>query len=127
MPGVRRGAVGSSCVGCEPVKFLVDAQLPPALGQWLRDAGYDAQAVRAVGLREAEDGVIWQHAKVHGLVIVTKDEDFALRVHSSESGPSVLWLRVGNTSNAALQRWFEPQVPQVIALFEQGYRLVEIR
>jgi predicted nuclease of predicted toxin-antitoxin system len=42
------------------VKFLVDAQLPPALAVALRQAGCDAVAVREVGLREAKDPVIWQ-------------------------------------------------------------------
>ena len=59
------------------MKFLVDAQLPPALAQWLREAGYDAQAVREVGLREADDSGIWRHAQAQGRVIVTKDENFA--------------------------------------------------
>jgi predicted nuclease of predicted toxin-antitoxin system len=44
------------------VKFLVDAQLPPALALWLCEAGHEAQAVREAGLREAEDGAIWNHA-----------------------------------------------------------------
>ena len=56
---------------------MADAQLPPALAQWLREAGYDAQAVREVGLREADDGGIWRHAQAQGRVIVTKDENFA--------------------------------------------------
>jgi predicted nuclease of predicted toxin-antitoxin system len=38
------------------VKFLVDAQLPPALARWLGEADCEAQAVREIGLREAEDG-----------------------------------------------------------------------
>jgi predicted nuclease of predicted toxin-antitoxin system len=60
-------------------------------------------------------------------VIVTKDEDFALRAQATEAGPSVVWLRVGNTSNAALRAWFVPRVPQIVALLQQGTRLVEIR
>ena len=109
------------------MKFLVDAQLPPALARWLREAGCEAQAVREMGLREADDGAIWLHAEANGLVIVTKDEDFAQRVQATGSGPSVVWLRVGNTSNEALQAWFVPRVPQIVALLDQGTRLVEIR
>jgi predicted nuclease of predicted toxin-antitoxin system len=37
------------------VKFIVDAQLPPALALALRDRGVDAVAVREIGLREADD------------------------------------------------------------------------
>jgi predicted nuclease of predicted toxin-antitoxin system len=109
------------------VKFLIDAQLPPALAHWLVEAGCGAQAVREIDLREAEDGTIWRHAEANGWVIVTKDEDFAWRVQATQKGPCVVWLRVGNTSNAALRAWFMPQIPQIVAFLEQGVRLVEIR
>ena len=36
------------------MKFLVDAQLPPALARWLVEAGCEAQAVRARGAVSAE-------------------------------------------------------------------------
>ncbi len=62
------------------MKFLVDAQLPPALARWLREAGHEAQAVRDAGLLEAEDGAIWNHALAIGAAIITKDEDFSQRV-----------------------------------------------
>ena len=109
------------------MKFLVDAQLPPALARWLREAGCEAQAVREAGLREADDGTIWRYAVQNGYAIVTKDEDFALRVQATETGPCVVWLRVGNTSNAALRAWFVPRVPELVALLARGTRLVEIR
>lgn len=109
------------------MKFLVDAQLPPALAQWLCEAGYYAQAVREVNLREANDGTIWRHAEQNGFVILTKDEDFSLKVQANSIGPMVVWLRVGNTSNAALRAWFIPQLPQIITLLNGGCRLVEVR
>lgn len=109
------------------MKFLVDAQLPPALARWLTEAGYEAQAVREIGLREADDSAIWRHAEANGYVIVTKDEDFALRLQATQNGPSVVWLRMGNTSNAALHAWLGLQLPQIVALIGQGSRLVEIR
>ena len=40
------------------IRFLVDAQLPPALARWLGDHGYAATAVRDAGLRESDDGSI---------------------------------------------------------------------
>jgi Domain of unknown function (DUF5615) len=61
------------------VKFLVDAQLPPALARLLGELGQEAAAGRDVNLREAEDGPIWQYALEHSTVIVTKDEDFPER------------------------------------------------
>ena len=61
------------------MKFLIDAQLPPALARWLREAGHEASHVEDDGLRDAEDGAIWAHALKTGAIIVTKDEDFAAR------------------------------------------------
>ena len=37
------------------MKFIVDAQLPPALARWLREQGHQAEHVAEAGLREAED------------------------------------------------------------------------
>lgn len=108
------------------MKFLIDAQLPPALAHWFREAGCESQAVREIDLREADDGAIWRHAAQNDYVIVTKDEEFALRVQATETGPSVVWLRVGNTSNAVLRDWLIPCVPQILALIDQGTRFVEI-
>jgi predicted nuclease of predicted toxin-antitoxin system len=108
------------------VKFLLDAQLPPALARWLREQGHDAQPVREAGLREAEDGAIWEHARRTGAVIVTKDEDFAARAQQQPAGPVIVWLRLGNSSNAALQAWLEPRLPGVVQLLEQGSRVVEV-
>jgi predicted nuclease of predicted toxin-antitoxin system len=94
------------------VKFLLDAQMPPALARWLQEQGHEAQAVREVGLRDAEDGAIWMHAKQSGTIIVTKDEDFAVRAQRDPSGPVVVWLRVGNCSNAALRAWLDRACPE---------------
>jgi predicted nuclease of predicted toxin-antitoxin system len=109
------------------MKFLVDAQLPPALALWLRDAGHDAQAVREVGLREAEDGDIWNYALKTAAVLITKDEDFPTRAQQTEVSPVIVWLRIGNATNRVLQQWFMPQLPQVLAWIEQGVRVLEIR
>ncbi len=73
------------------MKFLVDAQLPPALAVCLREAGHEAKHVDDVGLRDAEDGAVWAHALQGGLIIVTKDEDFASsHLRSEPSAPKTV-------------------------------------
>ena len=109
------------------MKFLVDAQLPPALARWLREAGHEAQAVRVVNLRDAEDGDIWNHALASNAVIITKDEDFPRRAQQAQTSPVIVWLCVGNVSNRALRQWFLPQLPQILEWIEQGVRVLEIR
>jgi uncharacterized protein with PIN domain len=61
------------------VKYIVDAQLPPALARALRDRGVDAAAVRGVELREADDSDIWRYAIENDAAIISKGEDFAER------------------------------------------------
>ena len=108
------------------MKFLVDAPLPPALAVWLRAQGHEAVPVREVGLREADDSVIWSRALQMNAVIITKDEDFAARSQRAAGGPVIVWLRIGNASNRALQAWLEPRLAGIIQLVEQGSRLVEV-
>jgi len=109
------------------LKFLVDAQLPPALAAALRETGHDVQAVRDLGLREAEDSDIREYAMANQVAVITKDQDFVERRLSSQSAPIVVWLRIGNTSNRALLAWLLPLWPEVIARINAGDKLVEVR
>ncbi len=42
------------------MRFLVDAQLPPALARWLTERGHHAQHVADIGMMAATDHQIWQ-------------------------------------------------------------------
>jgi predicted nuclease of predicted toxin-antitoxin system len=108
------------------LKFLIDAQLPPALAEWLRGKGHDAVSVRDIGLREADDMAIWTHALAAGAVIVTKDEDFAF-LAARQAGPAVLWVRTGNLVTRMLLMRFESAWAQTEAYSLEGTRLVELR
>jgi predicted nuclease of predicted toxin-antitoxin system len=84
------------------VRFLVDTQLPPALTHFLQTEGHQAEHVLDLGLGQSKDEVLWEYALRHQAVIVTKDEDFADWVARGRSGPSVVWLRIGNCKNSTL-------------------------
>ena len=58
--------------------------------------------------------------------IITKDEDFAERCLYSRDQPVVVWLRIGNTSNQALLRWFVTLWPEIMRRIELGDRLIEV-
>ena len=109
------------------MRFLVDAQLPPALARFLEAHGHEAKAARETGLREADDTAIWTFAQAGGWVVVTKDEDFAERSLRSVTGPQVLWLRIGNSTNRVLCAWLEPLLPAAVRDLESGHRLVELQ
>jgi predicted nuclease of predicted toxin-antitoxin system len=55
-----------------------------------------------------------------------KDEDFAERSLYSRDQPVIVWLRIGNTSNQALLRWFVPLWPEIMRRIELGDRLIEV-
>jgi len=123
-----RSRSGQSLHSAGRVKFIVDAQLPPALASALRDAGYDVQAVREMGLRDAEDSEIWAYALEKNAGIITKDQDFADRSILAQGAPVIIvWLRIGNTSNQALLSWLLPLWPAILDRIESGDRLVEVR
>jgi len=47
------------------MRFIVDAQLPPALARFLESHGPDAAHVADIGLRAADDSSIWLYALQH--------------------------------------------------------------
>lgn len=109
------------------MRFLVDAQLPPALVQPLTACGHVAEHVADIGLRDADDSSIWDYALRHQAIIITKDEDFPHRLRQSRAAPVIVWLRVGNTSRRALLEWFGPLIARIVQLIQQGDRLIEVR
>jgi predicted nuclease of predicted toxin-antitoxin system len=109
------------------VKILIDAQLPPALKLLLNGAGNEAFHVADLGLRNASDAAVWDHAFREGMIIFTKDEDFAGRRLRKIGGPIVVWLRLGNASRMALVRWLMPLLPAIEQLVQAGDSLIEVR
>ena len=95
------------------MRFLVDAQLPPALARYLSAAGHHAQHVSDLGLERAADREIWARARDSGSVIITKDEDFLTLRVLQPSGPAVVWIRIGNTTRDALIQVISSALPAI--------------
>jgi predicted nuclease of predicted toxin-antitoxin system len=107
------------------LRFLVDAQLPPALARYIESRGHKAEHVADLGLERAADSRIRATATDLGAVIITKDEDFGLHL-LLHGGPSVVWVRVGNARRVDLLRRFETELPELIAALERGETLIEL-
>lgn len=78
------------------MRLLFDQNLSPRLVQRLADIYVDCVHIRDVDLRDADDSVIWEYAKLQNLTIVSKDSDFQQRSLLYGSPPKFIWLRVGN-------------------------------
>ena len=107
------------------MRFVVDAQLPPALARRLEALGHTAEHVADRAMASASDDAIRDYAARVGAVIVTKDEDFAIRRLLAE-GPAVVWLRLGNSRRAALLARVEAELSAIVAALERGETLIEI-
>ncbi|TCT22831.1 DUF5615 family PIN-like protein [Thiobaca trueperi] len=108
------------------MRFLVDAQLPPALARWLTERGHDAAHVLDLGLLEASDQVIWARAGETGAALVTKDQDFVTLLSITPNGASVVWVRLGNTTRRELLMWFDKLLPVIEQALASGERLIEL-
>lgn len=108
------------------MRFLVDAQLPPALARFLSTAGHTAEHVYDLGMGAATDSQIWDKALEVHAILVTKDEDFVLRAALRQVRPTIVWVRKGNTTRRELLAWFEPLLPRVLTLAEMGEEIIEL-
>jgi predicted nuclease of predicted toxin-antitoxin system len=108
------------------MRFIVDAQLPPALARWLSSCGHEALHVGDRNMAAASDREIWNFARTIQAVIITKDEDFArLRIMEAD-GPAIVWLRLPNSRRNTLLASFEIILPDILTALERGETLVEI-
>ncbi|MBA4117234.1 MAG: DUF5615 family PIN-like protein [Rubrobacter sp.] len=105
----------------------IDAQLSPYLVPWLSsECGVEALAVRDLGLREAEDREIFLAAREADAVVLTKVRDFVLLLELLGSPPQVIWLTIGNTSNAHLRKVLSKSLISALDLLRRGEPLVEV-
>jgi predicted nuclease of predicted toxin-antitoxin system len=84
------------------VKLLLDQNLSDRIISRISDLFPGSTHIKAVGLREADDGVVWEWAKQHGFTIASKDTDFHQRAILFGHPPKVIWLRVGNCQTSLI-------------------------
>lgn len=107
------------------MRFLVDAQLPPALAWLIDNLSHSAEHVMDCGLQAASDAAIRNHAARIGAIIITKDEDFAVH-RVLHDGPPVIWVRLGNVRRPGLLARMQAEFPAIVAALERGDTLIEI-
>lgn len=108
------------------MRFLVDAQLPPALARWLTQRGHQAEHVLDCNMMESSDRTIWARAVATAAVLITKDQDFVTLHSIDPNGATVIWVRIGNTRRRELLIWFDKVLPDIEHALASGERLIEI-
>ena len=101
--------------------FLFDENIPalPGLSTTLPILHATSLGVRM------SDSALWEHAKRHALVIVSKDADFSQRMILSTPPPKVIHLRIGNMRRRDFDGWLKQYWPRIEAAVV-GNKLVNV-
>ena len=85
------------------MKLLFDQNLSPQLVSHLTDEFPGSSHVSFLNLDRADDIAIWQFAREHNFVIVTKDADYSDLGTLFGFPPYVVWLRTGNCTTRKIE------------------------
>lgn len=108
------------------MKFLVDAQLPLSLSNFLRELGYNSIHTLDLPLKNlSPDFVIIKCSKEEKRILITKDNDFLESFLLKAEPEKLIIVRTGNIRNAELLTIFRTNMNKIIELLGQG-NLVEI-
>jgi predicted nuclease of predicted toxin-antitoxin system len=96
------------------------------VARFLAARGCEAAHVIDFGLAGADDEAIWALAVREHSIIVTKDEDFAVRRTLGKDGPKIVWIRLGNSTTRQLLGWFSSLFDETVAAIQAGENLIEL-
>ena len=108
------------------MNFLVDAQLPKRLAQFLRSKGHDA-----IHTQELSQGNATSDAGINLLsireerIVITKDDDFVQSFLLQQKPYKLLLVATGNIKNIDLENLFENNLSQLTEEFET-HRYIEL-
>ena len=86
------------------MKLLFDRNLSPHLVEALAGLYPGSDHVRHFGLQQMDDEVVWNNAREHDFVIVSKDSDFRQRSFVFGFPPKVIGIRAGNSSTSDIEK-----------------------
>ena len=107
------------------MRFIVDAQLPQQLRDWLITQGF--QAIHTTDLPEAnetEDSTVARIAEIENRIVITMDSDFLKLYVLKGLPPKLLLITTGNIVNRELLIMFQQNFGTIIQLFDT-YSVVE--
>ncbi|WP_435627371.1 DUF5615 family PIN-like protein [Candidatus Ferrigenium straubiae] len=85
------------------MKLLFDENLAPSLVLGLADIFPKSEHVARIGLGAASDREVWEYAKKHRYILVSKDSDFHELSLLYGSPPKVVWVRRGNCTTRQIE------------------------
>ena len=97
------------------MKLLFDQNLSPKLVHLLGDLFPDSSHVQSLGLACTDDIQVWEHARLNGFAIVSKDADYNNMSVLRGNPPKVIWLQLGNCTTAQVEAVFRVRFADIEA------------
>ncbi len=100
------------------MKFLVDAQLPVRLAQFLESAGYDTIHTKDLPNKNATSDTEINTISIRdNRIVITKDSDFLNSFLTIKEPYKLLLVTTGNINNLELQALFAANLECLVELF----------
>ncbi|MEE8169733.1 MAG: DUF5615 family PIN-like protein [Phycisphaerae bacterium] len=94
------------------MKLLFDQNLSHRLVGKLQRIYPESAHARRIGMASATDEEVWQYARSHGYLIVTKDADLHERSLLFGHPPKIIWVRRGNARRKSSNSSCNPEASQ---------------
>ena len=69
---------------------------------------------------KGSDEQIFMRAKKEVDIVITKDKDFVALLERLGPPPQVIWITMGNTSNARMKHVLQVRFPEALEMFAKG-------
>jgi len=108
------------------MKFLLDAQLPKKLSEFLKWKGYDSiHTLDLPDKNRTKDSQINEISIKQKRVVISKDLDFIETFLISNKPYKLIYIATGNITNKELLELFSKNIENIVKLIREN-RLVEI-
>ncbi len=108
------------------MKFLVDAQLPKRLSNYLNRKGHDSLHTFDLPRKnETVDQSLIDLSKESGRIVISKDKDFYYSAILQHEPIKLIMVTTGNIHNSKLLDIFQENLPKLCELIDQ-YQIIEV-
>ena len=112
-------AVPSARPPREMARLLFDEPLSEELCKALADVFPGSLHIRLLGQGGAQDPTVWDLARQHGCLVVSRDEDFHRLAVLRGAPPKFVWIRLGNCSTDDIARLLRRSYDDIMRFDEQ--------
>ena len=101
-------------------RLLFDEPLSEELCETVTDIFPGSLHIRLLGQGGAADAIVWDLARQHGCLVVSKDEDFHRLALLRGAPPKFVWIRLGNCATDDIAQLLRRHHGDIIRFSEQN-------